>query len=215
MPKTCEWCGGDLPGSAARFCSPACKNKGGVSAWRRRMRRRAVDYGGGKCRRCGYDRCVAALVFHHPSGKVFRISDGIARSWELIKVELDKCELICMNCHAELHHAMSHKDLPGEAERDKQLWIKAESPKPPKTFVRKCLVCGKNVSPGSTRCRKCSNVSRRGVVSKTTWPSIGDLQKSVESDGYEAVGRILGVTGKAVKKHILKYTAYAEEASEK
>jgi hypothetical protein len=172
------------------------------------MRRRAVDYKGSKCQRCGYDRCVAALVFHHLSGKIFRINDGNGRSWEMIKVELDKCELVCMNCHAEVHHAMSHGELPGEAERDKQLWIKAESPKPPKQPIRKCIVCDRDVTGGSTRCRVCSGVARRGVGSKTTWPPLEELHKSVEADGYEAVGRVLGVTGNAVKKHVLKYTKY-------
>jgi hypothetical protein len=175
------------------------------------MRRRAVDYKGGKCQRCGYDRCIAAFVFHHRSGKVFRISDGNGRSWETIKAELDKCELICLNCHAELHHARSDKELPGEVERDRQLWIRAESPRSPKQPIRKCIVCGRDVTGGSTRCRVCSGAARRGVGTKTTWPSLKELRKAVESDGYEAVGRALGVTGKAVKKHILKYTTYEKK----
>lgn len=73
---------------------------------RRRIKQKAVEYLGGKCVRCGYNKCVAALQFHHKdiTKKEFGISaKGIIRSWERIKVELDKCELLCANCHAEEH----------------------------------------------------------------------------------------------------------------
>lgn len=54
---------------------------------------------------CGYNKCLAALEFHHPnSDKDFGLSQkGITRSWEKVKLELDKCELVCCNCHKEIH----------------------------------------------------------------------------------------------------------------
>ena len=66
----------------------------------------AVAYKGNKCARCGYDRCVDALEFHHkdPAQKDFNISSkGHTRSWERVKEELDKCEMLCANCHREIH----------------------------------------------------------------------------------------------------------------
>jgi hypothetical protein len=66
----------------------------------------AVEYKGGSCSCCGYNKCVAALEFHHndPSEKDFGISGkGLTRSWEKLKVELDKCILVCSNCHREIH----------------------------------------------------------------------------------------------------------------
>lgn len=56
---------------------------------------------------CGYSKCIAALDFHHtdPSKKDFGISSGgYTRSFEKIKDELDKCILVCANCHRELHY---------------------------------------------------------------------------------------------------------------
>jgi 5-methylcytosine-specific restriction endonuclease McrA len=66
----------------------------------------SVQYKGGKCCICGYDKCYDALEFHHldPSQKDFGLSsNGHTRSWEKVKEELDKCILVCANCHREIH----------------------------------------------------------------------------------------------------------------
>jgi hypothetical protein len=62
---------------------------------------------GGSCERCGYNKCIAALQFHHknPKNKKFGVSAmGIYRGWEKVKKELKKCIMICANCHWEEHH---------------------------------------------------------------------------------------------------------------
>jgi predicted HNH restriction endonuclease len=70
---------------------------------RKELRERAIAYLGGKCRICGYNKCSSAFDFHHvdPLGKDFNISAGT--SWERIERELQKCELLCSNCHREVH----------------------------------------------------------------------------------------------------------------
>lgn len=76
-----------------------------VAQKRRDTKLKAVEYKGGKCEICGYDRCVWALDFHHinPEDKYFAIgSRGYARSWESVRKELDKCILVCANCHREI-----------------------------------------------------------------------------------------------------------------
>ena len=90
-----------------KYCSRKCKNKSAVDRFRKNLKRRAVDYKGGKCVRCSYSRCLAALEFHHvePEHKDFAIgSGGHTRSWERVRQELDKCILVCSNCHAEIHN---------------------------------------------------------------------------------------------------------------
>lgn len=77
-----------------------------VARRRKRLRTKAVEYKGGKCINCGYNRCQAALDFHHldATQKEFGISmDGITRAWERVQKELDKCVLVCSNCHREIH----------------------------------------------------------------------------------------------------------------
>jgi hypothetical protein len=63
-----------------------------------------IAYMGGRCQRCGYDRCMAALSFHHVKGnKRFTVAGNHHRSWSSLRAELDTCVLLCMNCHAEEH----------------------------------------------------------------------------------------------------------------
>lgn len=71
-------------------------------------KQKLVDYKGGKCESCGYDRCVTALDFHHldPKEKEFTIGSNKGKSWEALKVEVDKCAMVCANCHREIHEGL-------------------------------------------------------------------------------------------------------------
>jgi transcription elongation factor Elf1 len=75
-----------------------------VAKRRRKIKNLAIEYKGGKCQICGYDKYQRALDLHHITGnKEFGIADkGYTRSWEKVKTELDKCILVCANCHREL-----------------------------------------------------------------------------------------------------------------
>jgi hypothetical protein len=76
-----------------------------VAEWRRRAKRRLVREAGGRCQLCGYDRCMAALEFHHldPTEKSFALSlRGVTRSFKELRQEAAKCALLCANCHAEV-----------------------------------------------------------------------------------------------------------------
>ena len=68
----------------------------------------AVEYKGGKCQRCGYNTCLAALEFHHenPKDKKFTLTSRelANRTWKKCLVELDKCKLVCANCHREIQY---------------------------------------------------------------------------------------------------------------
>jgi len=77
-----------------------------VAKRRKKIREEAIKYKGGKCNICGYSKCSKALDFHHIDevGKGFGISaKGYTRSWNRVKAELNKCVLICANCHREIH----------------------------------------------------------------------------------------------------------------
>ena len=80
--------------------------KRAVDRRRKKIRQLALEYKGNRCSVCGYDRCFKALEFHHLESdkKDFGISaKGYTRSWKVIKEELNKCVLLCANCHREMH----------------------------------------------------------------------------------------------------------------
>lgn len=80
-------------------------NSCAVNERRLKIKKQAIEYKGGECERCGYNKCLSALEFHHsdPDKKEFSLSGSHCYSWEKIKKELDKCILICANCHREIH----------------------------------------------------------------------------------------------------------------
>ena len=107
----CNLCGREYTyhrkGGATLSRCNSCRNK--VRMHIRKIK--AVDYLGGACSRCGYDKCRAALDFHHldPDNKKFSLGGNYNRKWEEFKKELDKCVLLCANCHREEHADLDDK----------------------------------------------------------------------------------------------------------
>ena len=70
-----------------------------------KLKRLAVAYKGDCCTLCGYDRYIGSLEFHHldPDAKEFDLARLHCTNFEKVKPELDKCVLLCSNCHREEH----------------------------------------------------------------------------------------------------------------
>lgn len=66
----------------------------------------AVERFGGKCMVCGFSQYKTALCFHHinPELKAFEISANWGVSETTMSLELDKCIMLCANCH-HAHHS--------------------------------------------------------------------------------------------------------------
>lgn len=77
------------------------------------VKHQLVLYKGGCCEKCGYNKYEGALEFHHidPSQKDFSISqinfNSSIYNLAYFKAEVDKCKLLCANCHREEHHNLS------------------------------------------------------------------------------------------------------------
>lgn len=109
--KTCLKCGENfIPKKQAKTrkycynCVPE-ENYDGATI-RHRIKLWSLEYKGNQCELCGYNRCSDALEFHHldPPQKDFNLSDrSIVLDWQSVKKEIDKCILVCANCHREIH----------------------------------------------------------------------------------------------------------------
>jgi len=74
--------------------------------WRRKTKELIVEMKGGCCTRCGYNKCIAALEFHHPEGEPKKDRSLLMNIRSLDKVieDVQPLILMCANCHAEEHY---------------------------------------------------------------------------------------------------------------
>ena len=67
-----------------------------------------ISQKGGKCQICGYNKNLAVLSFHHRENtkKCFSLSASAfsSKPINILQIEADKCDLLCSNCHLELHY---------------------------------------------------------------------------------------------------------------
>ena len=110
--KMCSRCGQTRPmsdfymkhkatGLRQAFCR-ACFNSYCIHRWQER-KKRAVGHLGGRCRDCGGEFHPNVYDFHHLRDKDFVWDKLRLRSWKQITEELDKCVLLCANCHWMRH----------------------------------------------------------------------------------------------------------------
>jgi hypothetical protein len=109
VAKTCKYCDKEFKFDRKNGKRRTICNSCSVVKYRQNIKKKALLYKGGKCEICGYNTCNEALEFHHkdPNQKDFGISHkGYVKSWEKVKIEIDKCVLLCANCHREVHSGL-------------------------------------------------------------------------------------------------------------
>lgn len=143
------------------------------------------------CELCGYDKSVVALDFHHidSSKKDFTISSSKTINLnKRIKNELDKCQVLCSNCHRELHSVENLGFIP-------------KILKPPVSYL--CIDCGKKTSNEKSRCLKCYHIY---ISKKSKCPSKKQLIEDFKELKYfTKVGLKYNVSDNAVRKWCKKY----------
>lgn len=77
-----------------------------VHQTKRLLKDRAIEHMGGKCADCGITGSQWIFDFHHldPAEKDFGWGEKRTTNWENLKKEIDKCVLLCANCHRTRHH---------------------------------------------------------------------------------------------------------------
>ena len=85
-------------------CLPQCSDRKTRNNLRRRLITQLSDQIKVQrgCCVCGYNRCPAALEWHHPN-KDKEGNPSELKSINVFLSEIDKCEVLCANCHRELH----------------------------------------------------------------------------------------------------------------
>lgn len=93
-------------GQLQAYCKP-CLYSIQKQRWKDR-KVKAIEYKGGKCVDCNQTYPAPVYQFHHlnPEEKEFSWNKGRLMSWDKVKKELDKCVLLCANCHM-----LRHSDL--------------------------------------------------------------------------------------------------------
>ena len=109
----CSRCGQDKPttdfyfrrteGRHHPYCR-ACHNEYTPDRFKRR-KQKAIAYLGGQCQDCGGKFPPSVFEFHHrdPSKKDLTGNQIKRGAWDLVRAELDKCDLLCANCHRIRH----------------------------------------------------------------------------------------------------------------
>jgi 5-methylcytosine-specific restriction endonuclease McrA len=102
--RTCDTTGEEHFYSKSKYYCKKCWNAKTYKSGIDKINDLKLEYGG-KCQRCGYDKYLGALEFHHldPTVKEYHLGQRRGLNKEALKQELDKCQLLCSNCHKEVH----------------------------------------------------------------------------------------------------------------
>lgn len=153
-----------------------------ASRHRRNLKEKACLYKGGKCEICGYDKVLGALCFHHknPSEKEFSFGKRTHSDFDLLKEELDKCMLLCVRCHAEIHDEIHTNNL-----KSLELELNTQR-RPPPGFLtcRSCKCVCVKTHKNQSRCKDCSKPRQQlniedimSLSSTLTVAKIAELKK--------------------------------------
>lgn len=163
-----------------------------VQRAQRRKKLDAVEKFGGKCCICGYGRCPNALEFHHVEGKKEKPSYVVMRwSWERAKVELEKCILVCANCHREIHY----HDLNIDIQKLVRPFLSKE-----------CDLCGKSFDTKREDQKFCSSACSATFQHNKQRPSKELLTELLDQKiSWTRLGEMFDVSDNAVRKWARKY----------
>jgi len=149
--------------------------KGGSSGLRERLIKRSILEN--KCAECGISEWNGKKISLHLDHINGNNTDN----------RIENLRILCPNCHSQT-----------------PTYCGAKKKKETHAYKFVCKACGgKKKTTQSTTCHDCS--ARVNAKSKISWPDYYELLSMVESFGFEAVGRKLGVSGVAVKKHLKRY----------
>lgn len=161
-------------------------NKRGISSHHLRIRLILEGIFEAKCYSCNNTKWLEqpiALELEHINGNHFDNT-------------LSNLTILCPNCHAQT-----------ETYRGKNKPYKEKKAHPRITTIKKtCGDCGVVVYRKSKRCKLCASKHPNKAITKIEWPSIEDLKNMLSKSNYSQVGKQLGVSDSAIRKHIIRHS---------
>lgn len=168
--------------------------------FRIKMKQELIKYKGGKCQMCGFNKDIpGAFAFHHrdPKDKLFNISSFQVLNKKKLYKEVDKCDMLCMNCHAEVHDKKEERDyiLKIFHERKEHFFLKEIE----------CKRCKKMFKPERRireQCKECGYDVNHKIKNPPTREELENLMKTMT---WRAIGDKYGVSDNGIKKWAKKY----------
>ena len=158
---------------------------------------------GERCQICGYDKCLSALELHHliPTEKEFAFNRAENYSWEKLNPELQKCILVCANCHREIHQNLIEQKLFSSYISERAEEITKQVNKHLGQKEHYCKRCGCIVDRHSEYCVECSNFLRR----KVERPTREELKELIRTKTFVSIGEMFNVSDNGVRKWCISY----------
>jgi hypothetical protein len=172
---------------------------------RKKLKEQAVQYMGGYCSKCGFNKNICALQFHHldPAEKDFGISsDGVHRSWAKVKSELDKCIMVCANCHAEIHEEEYNKKCMIQEKELAELQKTHKSKNEIGSTITNCAQCNKPIKVFNSALRErnfCDRECRDLCLNNLGWCSDDELLDMRKTMTIKEIADKLGKDYKRVR----------------
>lgn len=167
-----------------------------VKRCQRRKKQTIVDLFGGECCICGYNKCLSALEFHHleKNEKEEEPAYIIMRwSFKRSKKELEKCILVCSNCHREIH-AEEYSGLNTDLKKYVKPWLD-----------KKCGFCKKEFITKDDESIYCSQSCCKHEQRKVERPSKEELIDLLKTTTWTQLGKMFGVSDNGVRKWAKNY----------
>lgn len=133
----------------------------------------------------------------NPEEKDFSFGSNTNRSWASTRNELQKCILVCANCHREIHYGLIDNSTlisSFDEEKAKEIDALIEDTKTRKVWY--CKECGVEVSSGNDCCPKCAHKKMR-VVDR---PAREELKKLIRTTPFTQIGKMFNVSDNAIRK---------------
>lgn len=166
------------------------------------LKQKMVEYKGGKCIRCGYNKNLKVLQFHHrnPEEKRFAIGGSHCRRWSVLKEELDKCDLLCSNCHIEVEDEL----VLANENSIKNYWIENGMngiPIQNKREINLCVDCETVIDFKAKRCVECNYKHSEQIA----WSSKEELERLVWEMPTSEIAKQLNCSDNAIAKRCKKW----------